>query len=113
VIPVVVLPWQSVIAPIDQLNISVQDLGDQSASTTHMGHKDSDHKRNQQGISVEDDDFNRMDDAQPLAEGVLIVHTVKKRVIGCKHAINYMGIQRVIQRQNMGQDQSVSITINT
>jgi hypothetical protein len=58
-----------------------------------MGHKDSDHKRNQQGISVEDDDFNRMDDAQPLAEGVLIVHTVKKRVIGCKHAINYMGIQ--------------------
>jgi hypothetical protein len=63
-----------------------------------MGHKDSDHKRNQQGISVEDDDFNRMDDAQPLAEGVLIVHTVKKRVIGCKHAINYMGIQRVIQR---------------
>jgi hypothetical protein len=48
IILVVVLPWQIDTTTIEKLAILVQEQGDQSDSTTHMGHMISDRRRNHQ-----------------------------------------------------------------
>jgi len=80
----------------------VQEQGDLSDLTTHMGHMTSDHRRNHQKIPAEDDDFSMTDDALAKAEDAFIVHTVEKRVTGYRPVMNYTGTRRITQRQGMG-----------
>lgn len=88
----------------------MQEQGDLSDLTTHMGHMTLDRRRNHQKIPAEDDDFSMTDDALAEAEDSLIVHIVEKLVIGYRHAMNYTGTHRVTQRQGMVQGQNISAT---
>jgi hypothetical protein len=96
-------PWQFDTATVEELAISMQEQGNRSNSTTHMGHMILDRKRNHQKIPVENDNFSMTDGALAEAEDALIVHTVEKRVIGYIPAMNYTGTHQVTQLQGMGQ----------
>ena len=108
IVLVAVPPWQFDTATVEELAILVQEQGNQSNSTTHMGHMISDHKRNHQKIPVDNDDFSTTDGALVEAEDALIVHIVEKRVIGYRPAMNYTGTHWVTQRQGTGQGQNIS-----
>jgi hypothetical protein len=110
IVLVAVLPWQFDTATIEKLAILVQEQGDLSDSTTHVGYMTLDHRRNHQKIPAEDDDFSITDDALAEAEDTLIVHIVEKRVTGYRPAMNYTGTHQVTQRQGMGQGQNISAT---
>jgi len=103
-------PWQFDTAIVEKLAILVQEQGDLSDLTTHMGHMTSDRRRNHQKIPAKDDDFSMTDDALAEAEDSLIVHIMEKRVTEYISAMNYTGTHRVTQRQGMGQGQNISAT---
>ena len=103
-------PWQFDTAIVEKLAILVQEQGDLSDLTTHMGHMTSDRMRNHQKIPAKDDDFSMTDDALAEAEDSLIVHIMEKRVTEYISAMNYTGTHRVTQRQGMGQGQNISAT---
>jgi hypothetical protein len=67
----------------------------------------------QKKISPGAADFIKIGVVLVQAEDALIAHIVERQVIGYKPAMNFMGIHRVTQRQNMGRVQDTpTIIIN-